>query len=134
MYPLLADAVLATHVAFVVFVIVMVPLIFIGGALGWRWIRRIWLRALHLLGIAVVVLQSWFGIVCPLTTLEMGLRRQGGEVAYAERFIEHWLQALLYWNAPWWVFVVIYTVFGAGVLSTWFLVPPGPSGKVDERQ
>ncbi|MFT5173467.1 MAG: hypothetical protein ACI8W7_001644, partial [Gammaproteobacteria bacterium] len=61
---------------------------------------------------------------CPLTTLEVWLRRLGGDASYSESFIEHWLQVLLYWNAPWWVFVSIYTVFGFVVVLTWFTVPP----------
>jgi hypothetical protein len=123
-YSLVSDAVLIAHAAFVVFVVVMVPLILIGGARAWRWVRILWLRVVHLIGFGVVVVQSWLGIVCPLTTLEMWLRRQGGQASYAGSFIEHWLQRLLYWNAPAWVFVTIYTVFAILVIAIWLLVPP----------
>lgn len=128
MYPLIANSVLVTHVCFVVFVILMVPLILIGGAKGWRWVRCPWLRGFHLAGIIVVAAQSWAGIVCPLTTLEVWLRKQGGETAYTRSFIEYWLKQLLYWDAPSWMFVAAYTVFAIVVISTWFFVPPRSSG------
>jgi len=124
MYLILANFVLSIHILFVVFVVVMVPLILIGGACAWRWVRSPILRWLHLLGIGIVIIQSWFGIVCPLTTLEMWLRRLGGEETYSGGFIEHWMQRLLYWDLPWWVFVVVYTLFGLIVVSTWVIVPP----------
>lgn len=124
MYAIAADAVLLVHAAFVLFVIVMVPLVYTGGALGWGWVRRYWLRVAHLLGIAIVALQSWAGLVCPLTTLEMWLRRKSGLQAYSGSFIEHWLQRLLYWDLPAWVFIVIYSLFALLVVFTWYLVPP----------
>ena len=78
----------------------------------------------HLIGIVIVVIQSWLRIVCPLTTLEMWLRQQAGAVTYSESFIEYWLQKILYWQFPWWVFIVLYTLFASLILATWFLVPP----------
>ncbi|MCW8846435.1 MAG: DUF2784 domain-containing protein, partial [Gammaproteobacteria bacterium] len=78
----------------------------------------------HLAAIAVVVLQSWIGIICPLTTWEMALRERAGEAAYAGSFISHWLESLLYYRAPAWIFVVCYTAFAAIVVASWFLVPP----------
>ena len=123
-YPILANLVLLIHVSFVVFVVVAVPLILLGGVRGWKWVRVPWLRGLHLAGICIVAAQSWAGVICPLTTLEMWLRKQGGLVTYTGHFIEHWLQKLLYWDFPSWVFVVVYSLFALLVLSTWFLVPP----------
>jgi len=65
-----ADATLFSHVLVVCFVIFGLILIFTGKILRWQWVRNPWFRLTHLLTIGVVVLQSWFGIVCPLTTLE----------------------------------------------------------------
>jgi hypothetical protein len=124
-YRLLADAVLAVHVGFVAFVVVGLVLVFAGGALGWRWVRNRRFRGLHLAAIAVVVAQAWLGVVCPLTTLEMALRRRAGDAAYAGSFIAHWMEELLYFDAPVWVFVVAYTVFGAVVVGSWWWVRPG---------
>ena len=124
MFLILADLTLICHVAFVIFVVLTVPLIFIGNYLNWHWVKIKWLRIAHLLGIVIVALQAWLGIECPLTILERYLRESAGEVTYAGSFIEYWLQQLLYWQAPSWVFVLVYTVFALVVVSTWFLVPP----------
>ena len=124
LYSLVADAILVTHALFVAFVVLSLILIFVGKFLSWQWIRNPWLRIIHLLGVGIVVLQSWFGIICPLTIWEMGLRSKAGETIYQGSFIKHWLNELLYYQAPPWVFVVCYTVFGGLVLSSWFLVRP----------
>ncbi len=124
MFSLLADLTLICHVAFVVFVVLTVPLIFLGKWLNWKWIRLRWLRLAHLFGMGVVVVQSWLGIICPLTTLEMYFREKAGEVSYSGSFIEHWLHQLLFWQAPQWVFIMIYTGFAVLILGTWLLVPP----------
>lgn len=123
-YRTLADSVLIVHVSFVAFVVVGLLLILVGGACGWRWVRNPWFRVAHLAGIALVIVQAWLGIVCPLTTLEMWLRELGGDDAYAGTFIAHWLQKLLYYEAPPWVFAVAYTLFGLAVVASWVKVRP----------
>jgi hypothetical protein len=80
----------------------------------------------HLIAIGVVVLQSWLGIICPLTTWEMALREKAGDAVYAGTFVSHWLETILYYSAPAWVFVLCYTVFGLLVLASWFWVRPHP--------
>lgn len=128
LYRLAADLLLALHVAFVVFVIVGLVLTLLGGFRGWSWVRNPWFRSLHLLGIGFVVVQAWLGQICPLTTWEMALRQKAGDATYAGSFIAHWLQALLYYEAPMWVFAVCYTVFGALVVASWFWVRPRSFG------
>ena len=123
-YSLVADTILVTHVLFVVFVMLGLILIFAGKFLSWQWVRNPWFRVTHILGISVVVLQSWFGVMCPLTIWEIDLRSKTGETFYQGSFMTHWLNELLYYQAPSWVFVVFYTVFGGLVLSAWFLVRP----------
>ena len=124
LYSLVADAILVTHALFVVFVVLGLILIFVGRFLSWQWVRNPWFRVIHLLGISLVVLQSWFGVICPLTIWEMDLRSKAGQTIYDGSFIMHWLNELLYYQAPPWVFVLCYTVFGGLVLSSWFLVRP----------
>jgi hypothetical protein len=124
LYSLVADAILVTHVLFVAFVVLGLILIFVGKFQSWLWVRNPWFRVTHLLGIGVVVLQAWFGVICPLTIWEMDLRSKAGETIYEHSFIAHWLSELLYYQAPSWVFVVCYTVFGGLVLASWFLVRP----------
>ena len=125
-YRLAADLILFVHVAFVVFVVVGLLVIFIGNAMRWGAVRNPWFRVAHLAAIGVVVLQAWLGRVCPLTTWEMTLRARAGDATYEGAFIAHWLQALLYYDAPAWVFTVVYTAFGLLVLLSWLLVRPRP--------
>lgn len=126
---LAADIVLLLHVLFVVFVVIGLLLIFIGKAGKWSWVRNPWFRLSHLLAISVIVGQSWLNIICPLTTLEMALRSRAGDSTYTGSFIAHWLDSLLYYQAPLWVFMVIYTVFGVIVAGSWFWVKPHPFTK-----
>ena len=123
-YLLAADLILLTHTLFVVFVVLGLVLVLAGKPLGWQWVRNPWFRLFHLLAIAVVVAQSWLGIICPLTTLEMALRSRAGEVTYDGAFIAHWLQTLLYYQAPAWIFALAYSGFGVLVLVSWFWVRP----------
>ena len=113
MHAALADAVLVLHTAIVLFVVGGLVLVVLGNALGWRWINRWWFRLLHLGAIAVVVAESWLGLVCPLTALEAWLRTQAGAAVHGQGFIEHWLQRLLFYSAPPWVFMLAYSVFFA---------------------
>ena len=124
MSNLLADILLVLHASFVVFVVSGLVLIIAGKAFSWAWVRNRWFRIIHLGCIGIIVVQSWFGIICPLTTLEMALRAKGGGAAYEGTFISHWLGEFLYYEAPAWVFVLVYTVFGMLVVFTWFRVPP----------
>jgi len=69
-------------------------------------------------------LQSWLGAICPLTVWEMNLRDMAGDSVYEGSFIAHWLQTLLYYRAAEWVFVLLYTLFGALVIASWYWVRP----------
>ena len=126
LFVLAADALLFAHVLFVAFVVVGLVLILIGKLRAWAWVRNPWFRIAHLAAIGVVTVQSWFGVVCPLTTWEMLLRERAGEAAYSGTFVSHWLEVLLYYRAPAWVFAVCYTVFAAAVVVSWLWVRPRP--------
>ena len=123
-YQLFADAVLSLHFAVVVFVVCGLVLIIAGNVRGWHWVNAPWFRVAHLGSIWVVVAEAWLGITCPLTTLEGWLRARAGAATYSVSFIEHWLQRLLFYRAPSWVFVLGYSVFGLLVLATWWYFPP----------
>jgi hypothetical protein len=122
-YRGLADGVLVLHLSVVLFVVVGLVLTLLGGWCRWSWVGNRWFRGVHLLTIAVIVLQSWLGVVCPLTDLEMWLRIRGGQQAYNETFIAHWLGRVLWVAAPGWVFAVAYTGFGALVAWTLWAIP-----------
>ena len=124
LYQNLADLVLLLHALFVVFVVAALLLTIVGGYRQWLWVRNWWFRVVHLVGIAVVVAQSWAGLLCPLTTLEMWLRGRAGDVQYNGSFIQYWLERFLYYAVPEWVFVVVYTAFSLLVIITWVRFPP----------
>lgn len=123
-YRTLADAVLLLHLGIVVFVVGALVLIVLGNRRGWGWVNDLGFRLAHLAAIGVVVVQSWLGATCPLTTLESWLRVQAGASGYAAGFIEHWVTRLLFWAAPAWVFVLAYSVFGLLVALAWWRFPP----------
>jgi Protein of Unknown function (DUF2784) len=123
-YQLLADAVLVIHFGVVLFVVGGLVVVVAGNWLRWRWVNQLWFRLAHLAAIAVVVLQAWLGQYCPLTTFESWLRVQAGAAAYERSFIEHWLQRLIFYEAPFWVFTVAYTAFAVLVLLVWWRYPP----------
>jgi len=132
-YQIMADGVLLLHVLFVVFVLAGQLLIVLGAYQGWSWIRNWWFRIFHLGAIAIVVTQSWFSLICPLTTLEMRLRAQAGQEQYEGSFIQFWLERFLYYEAPAWLFIAVYTVFGLFVVITWFRFPPKKTSGIIRR-
>ncbi len=121
---LLADAILALHVGIVAFVVLGEVAILFGARRGWRWVRNFTLRVAHLALMVFIALQAWMGALCPLTVWEQALRHRAGGDTYSGSFIEHWLSRLIFFEAPWWLFVVAYTGFAALVLLTWLYVPP----------
>ena len=123
-YQLLADAVLLAHFGVALFVVAGLVLVIVGNLLAWRWVNGLWFRLVHLAAIAVVVGESWIGLTCPLTTLESWLRMQGGAAPYRQTFVEYWVQRLLFYEAPPWVFASAYTLFGLLVVLAWWYFPP----------
>ena len=120
----LADAVLLVHLAVVLFVVGGLVAVFVGNARGWPWVGKRIFRYLHLLAIGVVVVQAWLGATCPLTALESWLRLRSGQPAYSAGFIQHWVHQVLFYEAPAWVFAVLYTGFATLVAWAWWRFPP----------
>ena len=81
-----ADAVLVTHLLFIVFVV-------IGGFVARR---RRWLTGLHLTTVAYAFVIEAVGFRCPLTPLEKSLRRSAGEAGYEGGFVEHYIVGIIY--------------------------------------
>lgn len=81
-----ADLVLVVHLAFVLFVV-------LGGLLALRWPKVAWAHVPVALYGALI---EFVGFTCPLTPLEIWLRRRGGEAGYEGGFIEHYVTATLY--------------------------------------
>lgn len=123
-YQWLANATLLLHIGVVLFIVGGLLLVPLGHFLRWRWVDSVRFRLAHLAVLGYVVVQTWLGEVCPLTTLESWLRNKAGERGYSGGFIAHWLQRLLYYDAPLWVFALAYTAFGLLVVAAWKVFPP----------
>ena len=117
---MMADVLLVVHFLIAAFIVLGLLAVWLGAALGWRWVRNPWFRYLHLGAIAFVAAEALLGIVCPLTVWEDLLR--GGE--RAESFVGRWVHALLFYQAPEWVFTAAYLAWAAATLLTLGLVPP----------
>jgi len=116
----LGQAVLAAHlavIAFNVFGLVAIPL---GAARGWAWVRVRWWRVLHLASLAVVALQAALGRACFLTLWQDDLTGGG----HADPLIMRWVNGLIYWPLPIWVFTAAYLAVFAYVLALWWWVRP----------
>jgi len=124
LYFLAADLMLVGHALFAAFMVLGLVFVLLGKFFSWDWVRNPWFRLAHVVGMGIVILQSWFGAICPLTTWEMTLREKAGDAVYAGTFVAHWLEMLLFYRAPEWVFMVGYTVFGALVAASWYWVRP----------
>jgi len=72
-----------------------------------------------------IAAQAWLGRLCPLTCGNKTCGAWPARAAYTESFVGHWLARLLYWDAPWWVFVATYTAFAVLVALAWWWVRPG---------
>lgn len=112
-YSALADLVLATHFAFVVFVALGALLVLWRTAVAWVHVPC------ALYGAAI----EFFGWTCPLTPLEVRLRRTAGEAGYEGGFIRHYLEGVLYpenWSAVnLWLGIGVLVVNGA--IYAWIL-------------
>jgi hypothetical protein len=124
LYRFLADAILILHTVVAAFLVIGQLLIVLGGLRSWQWIRRYWFRLLHLATIALVTMESWLGVQCPLTTLENQLRASAGQKGYEQGFIADWFGRILFYQAAEWVFILVYSMFGLVVLASWFIWPP----------
>ena len=123
-YRILADLVLVAHFGIVLFIIFGLVAVWIGAWRRWEWVRVLWFRVLHLAAIAIVALQAWGGVTCPLTKWENALRQRAGDAIYAGSFVAHWVSRILFYEAEQWVFTLCYTAFGALVVLSWIVVRP----------
>jgi len=86
LYRLLANAVVAFHGLFILFVV-------LGGFLAWRWR---WVAAIHIPCALWGILIEYRRGICPLTPLENSLRARAGQAGYGGGFIEHYLVPAMY--------------------------------------
>ncbi|CAN7432611.1 DUF2784 domain-containing protein [Phenylobacterium sp. LjRoot225] len=116
--------VLALHLGVIAFNVAGLAIIPLGARLNWRIVRVRWLRLLHLASLAVVALQAAFGRACLLTIWQADLT--GGR---EDPLIMRWVNSVLFWPLPIWVFTTVYLAVFAYVVALWRLVPPTAGGR-----
>jgi hypothetical protein len=116
---LIADLLVVLHLGIVVFIAAGLVLVWIGAWRGWDWIRNPAFRLLHLAAIVFVALEALLGFACPLTVWEDALR---GGVRSAS-FVGRLVRTVLYYDAPAWVFTVLYAAWAAASAATLYYVP-----------
>jgi len=85
-----ADAVVVLHLLWIVFLI-------LGALPGGRWV---WVKWTHLTSLAFSIALQVFGWICPLTYLEVWLRKLGGAQPYEGTFIRHYIEQIVYAEIP----------------------------------
>ena len=121
---LLADIIAIIHLGYVIYVILGFILIVVGIILRWKWIRNLPFRITHLLAIVGVACEALLGVNCPLTVLEFKLRYASNFSEEKVSFIGTIIDSLLYYNAPGWLFTIIYVAFALLVIITFIIAPP----------
>ena len=119
----LAAAILGIHLAIVAFNVGGLILVPLGKWAGWRFVSGFWWRLAHLGSLAVVALQAILGQACFLTVWQAALeaRADAGE---PPPLIASWINGLLYWPLPLWVFATAYVAVVVYTLLLWRWVPP----------
>lgn len=117
----LAAAVLIAHLAVIAFNLLGLIAIPLGALLGWRFVRARWWRLAHLGLLAVVALQALAGRACILTIFQDELTGGGHR---PEPMIMAFVNRMIFWPLPLWVFTMIYVVVWLYVLALWWIVPP----------
>ncbi len=115
-----ALAILLVHFAIIAFNVAGCVLVPMGAWRGWRWVRGFWWRLAHLLSFAVVALQAVLGRACFLTIWQGDLAGH----TRAPPLIATWINHVIYWPLPLWVFAVAYVVIFLYVLALWAWVRP----------
>jgi hypothetical protein len=128
-YLLLADLVLALHLAFTAFIVLGLLVVWLGRLLGLGFVHNPWFRFAHLGAMGFVLLESLLGVLCPLTEWEWRLRRAAGAAREEPTFMAWLGEKLLYEDLPASTYTIIYALFFAAVVATLFLVPIRRKGR-----
>ena len=104
-----ADLVVVVHLAWILFLV-------FGAVAGRRWT---WVKWLHLAALAFAVVLTAGGWICPLTHLEVWLRRgvPGAGGGYPGTFLGYYAERLVYLDVPRWA--VLVTAIGIAAVSVW---------------
>ena len=127
---LLADAIVALHLAIVLFVIFGQLFVVVGGLFRWSCVRSLAFRLSHALILLVVIAQALLDRLCFLTVWEARLREAAGAEAAEGSFVGRLARDVLFVDGvtqeelyP------LYYAFAGVVLLSWILLPPQRKSK-----
>lgn len=112
--------ILALHLLVIAFNVAGLVAIPLGARLNWRLVRIRWLRLLHLGALAAVAVQATLGRACFLTVWQSELTGGGR----ADPLIMRWVNSLVFWPLPIWVFTALYLAVFAYAVALWWIAPP----------
>lgn len=115
-----ALSILILHLAIITFNVAGCVLIPVGAWCRWHWVRNFWFRIAHFACLAVVAVQAVLGRACFLTVWQSDL----SGAAATQPLIAGWLERVIYWSLPLWVFEIAYVVVFAYVVALWVFVRP----------
>jgi hypothetical protein len=124
-HPLLGQSVLGVHLLVIAFNVAGLVVIPLGAKLGWGFVRIPWLRLLHVAALAVVALQAALGRACFLTDWQAAATGGGRE----DPLIMRWVNGVVFWPLPIWVFTALYIAVFAYVLALLWIVPIRRKGR-----
>ena len=123
-YRIAADALVIIHLAYAATIVIGLIVTWIGILLKQEWARNKWWRVGHLVMMLIVVVETWIGMTCPLTTWENWLRILAKQDTIEGDFIANYVHRWLFYDFPPWVFTAGYTVFGLLVVGSFLVAPP----------
>ena len=129
MHPLLGQLILALHLGVIAFNVAGLVVIPLGAKLGWGLVRLRWLRLLHLASLAVVALQAVLGRACFLTIWQSDVTGGGR----GDPLIMRWVNSVVFWPLPLWVFTALYLAVFAYVVALWWWVAPHQGDELNPR-
>jgi Protein of Unknown function (DUF2784) len=117
---MMMEVVLAVHVAVILFNVFGLVAVPIGALCNWSFVHIGWWRVLHVLSLAAVAVQAVLGQACFLTVWQNELSATGQP---ATPLIVRWVNEVVYWELPIWVFAALYLLVFAYALALLWLVP-----------
>lgn len=127
----LAETVLAAHLAIILFNLFGLVAVPLGAVCGWRFVHVPWWRVLHAALLAAVAGQAAAGRACILTVWQDDL---AGHVAAPAPLIAGWIDRMIYWPLPLWVFALLYVAIFVYAVALLWLVPPRRRRGPDRRR
>lgn len=129
-YMFAADVILFMHLAFVVFVVFGLVLIWIGYCLKLRYTQNATFRIAHLSAMGIVLFESLAGMICPLTEWESDLRLKAGQgQTYETGFVRDWVHKIMFFDFSEQTFTIVYMVFFLLIMLTFRIIPPKKDSK-----